>query len=322
MTSLLIGLWVWQTVLAAQESPKDFPPAERAMRKRCAGVGEEIIQQVRDFALETSARMLSIPKGGSHGAVITRMRKWANDEKLAEKVPDACLAEIVRLAYASRVKEQKTRQEAEAKAAQIATWNALNATEQSWVLRARGTVPRLTCNTLAVGAVGVLKNQVNVLRVDSRGFVIGGLMCDPIVTTTRIASRYSGGGSIGGIDASRTRFGEVTGGMSFGPQQFNDRYETTTTTPPDVCIWISGMDASYLTTGMKLDLSGKPIEVVGTRTSLEVTFGETIFEIRLVPVDPILLSTITPPPGVTIENYQVSPADPPTVTNPIDYSGD
>ena len=294
MTSLLIGLWVWPTVLAPQVSPKDSPPSERAMRKHCAAVGEELMQRVHDYAFTTSAG------GGSHGAVITKMRLWVKDEKLADQVSDACLVEVVRLAYARNVKEQKTRQEAEAKATQIATWNALNATEKSWVLRARGTVPRLTCDTLSVGAIGVLKNQVNVLHVDSRdgGFVIGGLICDPI----EIAPSSSGGVSSLGPSGGAFRFGPGAAGSTIGRERSG--YEATTTTPPDVRIWISGMDVKSLTTGKRWDFLGKAFEVIGTRTSVDALGGGTIFEVRPVSVDPVLLSTITPPPGVTIDNYK------------------
>jgi hypothetical protein len=306
MTSLLIGLWVWPTVLATQVSPKDFPPAERAMRKHCAAVGEELIQRVHDYALTTSAG------GGSHGAVITKMRQWVKDEKLADQVPDACLVEIVRLVYTRNAKEQKTRKEAEAeaeaKAKQVATWNALNEAEKSWVLRTQGMPGRfpgsahgLTCNTLAVGAVGVFWAPVNVRHVDSRngGFIICGLICAPIVT--RIAPSYSGGTSSLGPSGSG---GFGPSGSTIGPERPDrpDRYETTTL--PDVLVWISGMDVKGLTTGTKLDLSDKAFEVIGTRTSVDALGGETIFEVRPVSVDPVLLSTITPPPGVTIDNYK------------------
>ncbi len=64
------------------------------------------------------------------------------------------------------------------------------------------------------------------------------------------------------------------------------------------------MDVKGLTTGTKLDLSDKAFEVIGTRTSVDALGGETIFEVRPVSVDPVLLSTITPPPGVTIDNYK------------------
>lgn len=293
MTSLLIGLWVWPTVLAPQASPKDSPPpSERAMRKECAGVGEDTIKLVSDFT-----QKLSRSPARSHGEVITEVRKSAKAEGWA--VPDACVVEIVRLAYERTIKERKARQEAEAKAAQgereakqeavqLATWNALTETEKRWVILAESVralskklfpsdppsskpvAPFISCGirVVQVGQMGIIDEPVIVTNITSSSSAIGELRCPPEINKLRRSVDLPEG-------------------------------------PESIGVWISGVDTSKLTTGCEWTLTDLPFEIVGTKTySTANGSNRTVFDVQLLSIDPHKLGNLVVPKGVTLQNYK------------------
>ena len=263
------------------------------MRRHCAAVGEELIQRVHNSALTTSA------EGGSHGAVITKMRQWVKDEKLADQVPDACLVEIVRLVYARNVEEQKTREAAEAKAAQgkreaeqeaeqLATWNALTKTEKRWVILAervraqrrklfpddppssKPVSPFIGCGirVVQVGQMGIIDEAVIVTNITSSSSAIGELRCPPEINKLRRSVDLPEG-------------------------------------PDSIGVWISGVDTSKLTTGCEWPLTDLPFEIVGTKTySTASGSNRTVFDVQLMSIDPLKLGTVVVPKGVTLQNYK------------------
>jgi len=263
------------------------------MRKLCAGVGEEVVQQVHDFALKMSATLSSSPGGGSHGPVITKMCQWVKDEKLADQVSDACLVEIVRLARAKNLKEQKTKQDAEAKAAQskreaeqLSIWKSFSDTEKRWVILAervraesksdpawsyKMAAPIIQCEIGAIqlGQMGIITEPIIVTNITSSSSAIGELRCAQ------------------DLNAILTMIGKPA-----------DR-------PHSIGVWISGVDTSKLTTGSEWDLIDRPFEVVGTKTySTAVGSNRTVFDLQLLPIDPHKLGNVRVPQGVTLQNYK------------------
>ncbi len=319
MTSLLIALWVWPTVLAAQATPKDFPPEERAMRKHCAGVDEKLIQRVHDYALKTAAG------GGSDGAAITQMRQWVKDEKLADQVSDACLVEIVRLARARNVKEQKTKQDAAAKVAndrreaeQLTTWNAFTETEKRWVILAERE--RVILRSLAE----MERNAWNVWNSgssrDKGAPEVMEVMNDFSKEMTKLREFLQGDNPIIHCGLRNMQVGD----MGFIRQPVVVTNITSSTSvicelkcitalndmakkvgPDSIGVWISGVDTSKLTTGSEWLLGSRPFEVVGTKTySTAVGSNRTVFDLQLLPINPDKLNYTSIPPGVTIDNFK------------------
>jgi len=240
------------------------------------------------------------------------MRQWVKDEKLADQVSDACLVEIVRLARVKNVKDQKTRQETEAKAAQskreaeqeaeqLATWNALTKTEKRWVILAereralsrklfpsdppssKPVAPFIGCGirVVQVGQMGIIDEPVIVTNITSSSSAIGELRCPPIINKlNREANMPEGPDSIG--------------------------------------VWISGVDTSKLTTGSEWTLTDLPFEIAGTKTySTANGSNRTVFDVQLLSIDAHKLGNVVVPKGVTIDNCKEAVKSPsPTTPSP------
>jgi len=294
------------------------------MRKECAGVNEKLIQRVHDYALTTAAG------GGSDGAVITKMRQWVKDEKLADQVSDKCLVEIRRWAQAKNAKVQKTKQEAESKAAQgereaeqLATWNAFSDTEKRWVILAerereilrllaemeRKMRMRMSISPTEVPEVVEVMNDIlrelamaretlqgdrPIIHCGLRNMEVGdmGIIRQPVVVT----NITSGTSVICELKCITTLNDEARKAGKPAPY------------PDSIGVWISGVDTSKLTTGSEWLLGSRPFEIVGTKTySTAVGSNRTVFDLQLLPIDPYKLGTVRVPPGVTIYNYKEAP---------------
>ena len=296
------------------------------MRKHCAGVDEKLIQRVHDYALTTAAG------GGSDGAVITKMRQWVKDEKLADQVSDSCLVEIRRWAQAKNAKVQKTKQEAESKAAQgereaewLATWNAFNDTEKRWVIRAerertrtreilksltemeremRKSISQTEVPEAAEATEeflkevtklrGILQGDNPIIHCGIRNIEVGdmGLIRQPIVVTNITSST-----SVICELKCITTVNDIA-------RQIGEPADR----PDSIGVWISGVDTSKLTTGSEWLLGSRPFEIIGTKTySTAVGSNRTVFDLQLLPIDPDKLGHIGVPPGITIDNYKEAP---------------
>jgi hypothetical protein len=134
---------------------------------------DDAIKQIRDAAITFALN------GASHRGVLTKTREWVR-QWTPNRVSDACVAETVRKVFTEYGQKQTTGQRPAEEEKRVAEWNTLSEREKCWVVGARiakSDAPVLDCQTMKIGAVGVIRNSMTVTIVRSASSAIVELDC-------------------------------------------------------------------------------------------------------------------------------------------------